>query len=231
MQEETREYQKVIAYLSQMIADGELTIGSRLPTERKIAETLSIGRNSTREALRMLENTGVIICRRGSGNYLAGNLSKPISDMVNMMLLLRQTNQEEICSFRRNMEKAICRAILEKHTFSNWCMRASMLLESVQASQSLEEQAELDRQFHYLLIHATENRFWIALLEPIAEIYRCWIDIALQSAEVSVKEELHQAHLAMFYTLKNDNFADCEKAIDRHYDLVEMELKKQMHLH
>ena len=55
MQEETREYQKVISYLSQMIASGELAIGSRLPTERSLAETLSIGRNSTREALRMLD--------------------------------------------------------------------------------------------------------------------------------------------------------------------------------
>ena len=62
MQEETREYQKVISYLSQMIASGELAIGSRLPTERSLAETLSIGRNSTREALRMLEHTGVIVC-------------------------------------------------------------------------------------------------------------------------------------------------------------------------
>lgn len=43
MQEETREYQKVISYLSQMIAGGELAIGSRLPTERSLAETLSIG--------------------------------------------------------------------------------------------------------------------------------------------------------------------------------------------
>ena len=74
MQEETREYQKVISYLSQMIAGGELAIGSRLPTERSLAETLSIGRNSTREALRMLEHTGVIVCKRippnhGNGTY------------------------------------------------------------------------------------------------------------------------------------------------------------------
>ena len=105
MQEETREYQKVISYLSQMIASGELAIGYRLPTERSLAETLSIGRNSTREALRMLEHTGVIVCKRGSGNYLTGNVSRPITEMVHMMLLLGQTDRKEICSFRRNMEK------------------------------------------------------------------------------------------------------------------------------
>ena len=106
MQSETREYQKVIDYVSQMIADGQLKIGDRLPTERQIAETLSIGRNSTREALRMLEHIGMISCKRGSGNYLTDNVSRSVSEMVHMMLLLGQTDQAEICSFRRNMEKA-----------------------------------------------------------------------------------------------------------------------------
>lgn len=117
MQSETREYQKVIDYVSQMIADGQLKIGDRLPTERQIAETLSIGRNSTREALRMLEHIGMISCKRGSGNYLTDNVSRSVSEMVHMMLLLGQTDQAEICSFRRNMEKAVCRAILDGKTF------------------------------------------------------------------------------------------------------------------
>ena len=172
MQEETREYQKVISYLSQMIASGELAIGSRLPTERSLAETLSIGRNSTREALRMLEHTGVIVCKRGSGNYLTGNVSRPITEMVHMMLLLGQTDRKEICSFRRNMEKAVCRAILDQDTFFRWKEQAAALLQKAQEQQPLDRQIELDRQFHFLLIHATENQFWIALLEPITEVYR-----------------------------------------------------------
>lgn len=39
---------------------GELTIGSRLPTERALAETLGIGRNSTREALSIMHGMGLI---------------------------------------------------------------------------------------------------------------------------------------------------------------------------
>ena len=47
--EEGREYQKAIDYLCGLVKEGELKIGSKLPTERRLAETLSIGRNSTRE--------------------------------------------------------------------------------------------------------------------------------------------------------------------------------------
>ncbi len=138
MQSETREYQKVIDYVSQMIADGQLKIGDRLPTERQIAETLSIGRNSTREALRMLEHIGMISCKRGSGNYLTDNVSRSVSEMVHMMLLLGQTDQAEICSFRRNMEKAVCRAILDGKTFSRWETQVAEILHQACETQERE---------------------------------------------------------------------------------------------
>ena len=47
----SQEYEKAIQYIYELMKSGELTIGSRLPTERALAETLGIGRNSTREAL------------------------------------------------------------------------------------------------------------------------------------------------------------------------------------
>ena len=226
MQSETREYQKVIDYVSQMIADGQLKIGDRLPTERQIAETLSIGRNSTREALRMLEHIGMISCKRGSGNYLTDNVSRSVSEMVHMMLLLGQTDQAEICSFRRNMEKAVCRAILDGKTFSRWETQVAEILHQACETQEREMQIELDRRFHYLLIQAPENRVWIALMEPIADVYRKWIDAALQSANDFVKAQLQAEHQALFHALQNNDYAACEAAIDRHYDYVDAELSK-----
>ena len=44
----TMEYHKAIDFIFQMIKDGKLIIGSKIPSERYISETLGIGRNSTR---------------------------------------------------------------------------------------------------------------------------------------------------------------------------------------
>ena len=43
----SQEYEKAIQYIYELMKSGEITIGSRLPTERALAETLGIGRNST----------------------------------------------------------------------------------------------------------------------------------------------------------------------------------------
>ena len=67
------EYEKVIDYIDELIKNGDLCIGTKLPTERVIAEHLGIGRNSTREALSILHGMGMIRRVQGSGNYVTGD--------------------------------------------------------------------------------------------------------------------------------------------------------------
>ena len=41
------EYQKAIDYLYQMASDGQLIVGSKIPSERELAQKTGISRNST----------------------------------------------------------------------------------------------------------------------------------------------------------------------------------------
>ena len=223
---EEREYQKVIAYLCELVKTGELEIGSKIPTERNLAELLSVGRGSTREALRILESMGILICRQGSGNYIAGNPSKKVSGMIEMMLLLRQIRKEEVIQFRRDMEKAICNTIIERGSMERWRGRIEEILAVDTDYQSLEEQIEADRKFHYRLILATENQLWLCISEAVVDIYQHWIERVLREAPPEVKRELHQSHMAMVSALAQGSRAGVEAAIDRHYDLADRELRK-----
>ncbi|MGM9579417.1 MAG: FadR/GntR family transcriptional regulator [Evtepia sp.] len=221
---EAREYQKAIDCLCGLIEDGQLTVGDKLPTERALAEQLGISRNSTREALRALENLGVVERRQGSGSYLVGNTTKTIQPMIDMMLLLGQTSRLEICAFRRNMEKGVILAVLEKGTFPRWEEKLAPLVETPLMELSLEEQCRRDRAFHFTLIEATENRFWVSIGEAIVWVYNRWIDAVLETTGLEVKEAVSQAHRDMFLALKAGDRAACEAAIDRHYDTVHQAL-------
>ena len=80
-------------------------LGSKLPTERKIAEQLGIGRNSAREAICVLHGMGVVERKQGSGNYVVENIGQSFGSMIQMLLLLNGVTKSEICEFRRAMEK------------------------------------------------------------------------------------------------------------------------------
>lgn len=65
-------YRRLHALLARAIASGELQPGAALPSERDMAASLGISRITVRKALTDLVAEGLIIQRRGSGNYVSG---------------------------------------------------------------------------------------------------------------------------------------------------------------
>jgi GntR family transcriptional repressor for pyruvate dehydrogenase complex len=65
--ENRRMYRQIAEQISRMIFSGEFPVGSRLPSERDLAERLKVSRPSVREALIALEVEGVVDVRVGAG--------------------------------------------------------------------------------------------------------------------------------------------------------------------
>ena len=73
-----RFYEYVIDNIRQMIADGELQAGQKLPSERELAEKFNVSRVPIREALKILEYMGVLDSSPGDGTYVK-NTSAQVS--------------------------------------------------------------------------------------------------------------------------------------------------------
>ena len=67
-----KSYHDLVEKIQQSILNNELKVGDKLPPEREMSEIHNISRNSVREALRTLEVVGLIECRHGEGNFIAG---------------------------------------------------------------------------------------------------------------------------------------------------------------
>jgi GntR family transcriptional regulator, transcriptional repressor for pyruvate dehydrogenase complex len=65
-----RIYEKIVVQIRQLIEEGKLKPGNRLPGERKLAETLGCSRTSLREACRVLEAEGLIVSKPGGGRFI-----------------------------------------------------------------------------------------------------------------------------------------------------------------
>ncbi len=67
-------YRQLYAGLREMILDGRLTSGSRLPANRILAQDLSLSRNTVATALQQLLAEGYVETRQGDGTYVASEL-------------------------------------------------------------------------------------------------------------------------------------------------------------
>ena len=70
-------YQKLADFLMNAILEGRWGVGASLPTEKELCETFGLSRHTTREALRQLEDKGLITRRQGSGSTVVAT-SPPV---------------------------------------------------------------------------------------------------------------------------------------------------------
>ena len=73
-------YQQLYDGLQQMILDGRLAPGSRLPANRVLARNLKLSRNTVATALQQLLAEGYVVTRQGDGTYVAPELPEKSSE-------------------------------------------------------------------------------------------------------------------------------------------------------
>ena len=149
---------KLISIFKQLISEGALVAGCRLPSERELAESFGVSRSSLRQALKVLEIMGVISQRVGDGTYLNSGAGSILGEPMEFLILL------DGISFHEIME---ARLVVEPELAARAAIRASDEdLKELRAELSTMEQAGLDHElfvhhdllFHQAIFKAAGNR-------------------------------------------------------------------------
>ena len=83
-------YMQLAQSLAQAIRDGIVHADEALPSERVLAEQLELSRVTARKAIDRLVEQGLIIRKRGSGNYIAPKLEQPLTRLTSFSEELHQ---------------------------------------------------------------------------------------------------------------------------------------------
>ena len=212
------EYEKAIDYIFGMIQKKALTVGSKLPTERAIAQELNIGRNSTREALSILHGMGMVKSVQGSGNYICADANKTIFQILTVMLALGSITKKDVCEFRRAMEKTVCMLLLEKGRSEDADKEMKSLLDNMKNDLPA---VRSDTEFHALLVTAAHNELLSTIMGAVMTVYQEWIDLVLKKADPQTKDILVSYHEDIYNGIKNKSESLVNEAIDKHYNLIE----------
>jgi GntR family transcriptional regulator len=91
-------YFDVMGFLREDIRGGRYSPGEKLPSEDQLAREFSVSRVTLREALRVLEDDGLIVRRHGSGTYVRDQRAIPIqnlSSIVSISTIFRRAGLED----------------------------------------------------------------------------------------------------------------------------------------
>jgi GntR family transcriptional repressor for pyruvate dehydrogenase complex len=79
--------EEIARLLTAYVTTGDLRPGARIPSERRLAEELGVGRTVVREALKSLALVGLIESRHGDGTYVADSTPESFSRAVEWRLV------------------------------------------------------------------------------------------------------------------------------------------------
>ncbi len=216
--EETK-YERVVKYVKDRIADGDLKIGDKLPTERELSEMLGTSRNCVREALRTLDSMGIISCRQGSGNYLTGDMQKVIEELIYMMSILNQIDDKDVCQLRRGIDVIAMKLAVQNFT-EDKREEVEQLLSRV--SEAEEEKATfIDKEVHMLISKYSNNKLIELINNSLSITMEKFIFKARKTVIENEGDVLTALHKEMLVSILERDEERGVIAINRHYDAMD----------
>jgi GntR family transcriptional regulator len=83
-------YMQIARKLSDDVHNGRYQVDQALPSERALSELLNVSRVTARKAIDQLVDQGLVVRRRGSGNYIAPRIEQPLSNLTSFSEQLQQ---------------------------------------------------------------------------------------------------------------------------------------------
>ena len=151
-----------IELMRTQIEEGRWQVGERIPKEAELAEMLKVGRNTVREAVRVLSHARVLDVRQGDGTYVRLSV-----DPAEVMRRVTHAGLRDHFELRAMLETEAARMAALRRTDED-IVRLTDLLDrrgDVPVDGDVSGFVERDAAFHLAIAQATHN---VAL----AELYR-----------------------------------------------------------
>lgn len=140
-------------YLKEGIRSGKWKKGEKLPSEARICQELNISRTSVRSAVGRLAGLGLVQSLQGKGTFVIADEAPrdPAS------LQIQDSSLLDIYEFRKIIESESAALAAIRATASD-IQALEETITLMAQGKTMEEVAEKDMQFHYLIARASGNK-------------------------------------------------------------------------
>ncbi len=199
--------ERIIEQIQNALAYGRFKLGDKLPSEFELMEELHVGRNSLREAMRVLTTLGIVEVRRGDGTYFCNELKPSFANHVAYRLLLKEASAFEIIEFRQMLDEDILTLAVQKCTKDDITKLKEYIDEMRNAFNSgdISKAAKLDYSFHMFLAQCSRNKFLIRIFSEIYAIFESSIEQNMRNEELFASADKHHAEMVECIEFKNIN--------------------------
>lgn len=186
----------LILRFQQMISDGILAPGTKLPPERELSAHFKVARSSLRQALKVLEIMGVIQQKVGDGSYLNRDASSVLAVPMQFLFLLDDTSVEELTELRFMIEPALAAKAAERATLDDITLLRQSITDLESSERDRVRLVASDLLFHRAIFQASGNRLTGRLFHTIHRAMLNMIMLTSQMVDLEHTVSFHKPILA-----------------------------------
>lgn len=165
----------IIGQIRERIRTHELIPGQKLPSERELADQMGVSRNTVREAIRMLEVSGLVTIRKGAtgGAFLSTSNSNALSQILMDGIALQHYSFQDLVAVRSVLETYIVEQACLKATDDELQVLDDLAKKSLDAETSepnFEKRVVIHLDFHRELARVSHNTVAETVTNPLLQI-------------------------------------------------------------
>jgi GntR family transcriptional regulator, transcriptional repressor for pyruvate dehydrogenase complex len=202
--------------LAAYIVDQELPEGTSLPPEREMIESFAIGRNTLREALRILETRGVLTIRSGPGGGPVVRRPRPsdLGEALTLILQFESTTFQEVMAARAWLEPIVAGSAAAHITKAEVAALREVNAAIIEAPDDPDAFNRHNRRFHSLIAESSGNvvlQIFVQTMMAIGDGRA--VGISYPPPLVTAVAEIHERIIA---ALEASNAQAAEEAMREH---------------
>jgi GntR family transcriptional repressor for pyruvate dehydrogenase complex len=208
------------------IKSGEYSAGSKLPSERMIAEQMGVSRPSLREAISALHIVGILESRPGDGSYVSAIPASedPISQALSV--LEQSDSPFEVLQARKAFEVGVAKLAVEVADDEDIKTIKKRWNEKYEKGRRGDYVAytRYGKEFHLAIARATRNRLIIAVMDKLLNVTNqpLWVSMrqAYYEADPARIEEMLEVHNDIVTAIQERDSDKAIRSLEKDFDNV-----------
>ena len=207
---------RLAALLTQQLESQGMAPGSRLPTERQIAETHGVSRTVVREAVNQLKSRGLLVSRQGAGIFVADSRNRPLAFNPEVMKSVESVVQ--VVEVRRVIEGEIAALAAQRASRSQVATIRRKLTAIDNAARAGGDGVDEDLEFHRAIGEACGNPQFGQIVAFLEQYLRDAMRVtrANEARRQDFMEAVRAEHRAIFDAIAANDPVEARKRALKH---------------
>lgn len=221
----------IAGQLEEMLLEGTLKPGQKLPAERELAKQFEVSRPSLREAIQKLAAKGLLESQQGGGTFVSQRLGSGFSDPLLELLTKHPEAQYDLLEFRHALEGlcayyAALRSTAADREKISQCYKD---LQEFHSRKAFASEVSADVEFHLAIAEAAHNMVLLHMMRSLFDILRQHISENLQDVypKTDYRAKIHQQHSVLMEAIFAGDPERAQAASHEHLAYVEDALLEQ----